>query len=137
MEKEKVVEHPPKPHGADGEPMFDSRVKIVNEKTGKILAYQPYVMHTFGEANVVIYERPPGSGNMFNAQGESIGRYEFKKDSGGTWSKFSDDHIATKPHPIDEKEALRERLETTEAELAALKAERDDKSQKNSKPAKA
>lgn len=127
-EKPKIVEHPPKPQGVEGEPMFDNRVKIFNEKTGKLIAYQPYTMHMAGKQ--VLLERPPGSGNMFNLQDEPIGRWKFSGTGGGTWEKFSDSHIDVKPMVLDEKEALRERLETTEAELAALKAEREPKKAK-------
>ena len=121
-ETEKIKEHPAKPVGINGEPMFDNRVKIFNEKTGQILAYQPYAMHIFGDSKEQIFERPMGSGNMYNAKGESIGRWEQDKKT-GHWKKFADEHIPTKPIPVNVEERLSEELDAANAEIAQLKSE--------------
>lgn len=127
QETPKITEHPEKPHGQNDEPLFDNRVSVFNEKTGKLIKYQPYACHVWGkdDSKTTLYERLPGTGNMFNDKGDAIGRWESKGD--GSWNKVSNEHTASKSLPINRKEAIEAELEATKAELAALKAEHGDK----------
>lgn len=118
-----VKEHPAKPEGQNGEQLFDHRVRVVNEKTGQTIAYQPYATHIFGADKQTLLERPIGSGNMFDLKGNPIGRWEPRHN--GTWEKVDETHAAAKPIPVDEKEYLREQLEAAQAELKAIKSEKD------------
>src|SRR5665213_428083 len=85
-----IKEFPPKQFGSGGEAVFDNRVHIRDEATGRLIKKQHYARHTFG--NKTIYERPVGSGNCFDAHGESIGQW--KMIEGGRWEKIAAEHKA-------------------------------------------
>ena len=124
-EKAEIKVHPPKPQGQNGEPLFDDRVKIVNEKTGAIVAYQPFSLHVFGDNKDELRERPPGSGNMYDRSGREIGNWQPSKEKPGAWEKVSDKHVFVRPTPINERDQLAQDLEAAKEELAALKAEKE------------
>lgn len=124
MQANQINEHPPKPEGQNGEPLFDNRVQIYNEKTGKMVRYQPYAYHVFGEDKVELFERPVGSGNMFDKMGRNIGSW--KKDEDGNWKKCSDAHLDVKLDlPVTKEDALMAKNETLEAELKSIRAEKE------------
>lgn len=119
--KEKVVEHPPKQEG-----IFDHRTHILNSVTGRLVNYQPCATHCNGD--IKIHERPIGSGNMFSPNDTPLGRYEKIIEGGqfrGNWKKISEEHIATKPIPINKQEHYEQENEDLRSELAAIKAERE------------
>jgi hypothetical protein len=115
-----VIEDPQRQFGSSGEQIFDNRVHIRDASTGRIFKKQHYAMHAFD--GIKIWERPINSGNMFNAHGDSIGRW--KKIDGGRWEKISAEHSSV---PLFEKvlpmEDLATRNAELESELAALKAD--------------
>lgn len=127
QEKQPIKEFPPKQYGSAGEPVFDARVHIRNEKTGALVKKQHYAWHMFGDKKM--FERPIGSGNMFNQAGEPIGKWEMNKEN-GHWAKVSDvqenaesyEMVGTVEDLIDENSELK-------AELAALKAEKETKTE--------
>lgn len=122
--RDPVVENPPKPHGQNGEPLFDNRVRIVNEKTGAIVRYQPYAHHIFGDNKMELLERPIGSGNMFNRMGMNIGQW--KMGDNGAWKKISDSHLDIRLDvPITKEDALLAKNEALEADLKAIRAEKE------------
>lgn len=47
---------------------FDLRVDIKDPSTGKVLVHQPYVMRCSASEGV-LFERPPGSGYWYHANG--------------------------------------------------------------------
>jgi hypothetical protein len=58
---------------------FDLRVTFRDDKTGQVTHTNPYTMRVVAAADggkTRIFERPVGSGNMWNKKGEPIGRWE-------------------------------------------------------------
>ncbi len=47
---------------------FDLRTHIRDPKTGRVTVAQPYTLHLSAEAS--LYERPPGSGMIYTADGQ-------------------------------------------------------------------
>lgn len=127
MAEQEILEHPRKPMGENGEPLFDGRVHISNEKSGRLIRYQPFALHVFGSEKTELRERPIGSGNMFDPTGKAIGNWSFDKGT-GTWAKTSDVHTAVKLHvPINKVEALSAENEALRAELDAIRADKETK----------
>ncbi len=110
--KAKVIEHPQR----DASTGFDYRVHIKDATTGKLIRIQDYAKHMRG--GEVLLERPIGSGNCFREGGQEAGRWDTEK-----WSKISDTHIEVAEAPANHMEALTQRNEALEREIAALKAE--------------
>lgn len=123
-ETKPIKEFPPRQFGSSGEQIFDNRVHIRDESTGRLVKVQPYAYHAFDQMK--LWERPIGSGNMFDANGKEIGNW--KQTKGGRWEKHADTHIAAKLfHEIKAPEDLAKRNAQLEQELEALKAEIEEK----------
>lgn len=124
LQDKPIKEFPPKQYGSGGEAVFDNRVHIRDSDSGRLVKKQHYAKHTFG--NTTLYERPIGSGNMFGHSGEPIGNW--KPTSDGRWEKILASH---KDAPAYEKvlapEDLVQRNYELEAEIAALKADLEEK----------
>lgn len=119
-QEKQIIEDPQRPYGSEGEQVFDNRVHIRNAETGRLIRRQHYAMHAFSDKK--IWERPIGSGNMFDAHGDPIGRW--KRADKGHWEQISKEHSAV---PMAEKIATPDELiarnSELESELAALKAD--------------
>lgn len=122
----KIIEYPP----VDPDTGFDYRVKIINAETGKLVKYQPYTLHANG--NEKLLERPIGSGNAFTQNGAPAGRFDF---STPRWKKLSEEHIQTKPIPVDKLSALEQENEELQRELDTLRAEAKEKAKSGAKEA--
>lgn len=117
-------EFPPKMFGDGGEQVFDNRVQIRDEQSGRLIKTQPYAIHKFGSNTLM--ERPIGSGNMFNQHDEPIGKWKLEKD--GSWSKVGDEHSSAPAYQmVGTVDDLLTKNAELEAELAALKAEKAPK----------
>lgn len=127
MRKEQAQEE--KPAG------FDFRVTHRDPLTGLVAHTNPYTMHILGEERKQVMERPKGSGNCWDAQGQPCGRIAIKGE--GRNAKLVHDpdakHIAwTPPETADQKlarevAAQKSENESLKKELAAMKAEADAK----------
>ncbi len=117
-----IKEFPPKQFGSSGEAVFDRRVQIRDESTGRLVKKQHYANHKFG--NISLLERPVGSGNMFDEHGNPVGRWKHTEE--GKWAKFEEAHVEVAQfEEVRSVEELAGRNAQLEAELAALKAEKE------------
>lgn len=129
-------------------PKFDLVVTHRDPKSGMITHTTPYILRRVGEVGssekTDLWERPSGSGNLFDAEMNPVGRwvYEEQKIKGKVVKvghhEPEAEHIVFVP-PLTEDQKLRHELsskqvelEETKRELAAIKAERE----KASAPAK-
>lgn len=119
--QKKITEYPPR----DFSKGFDDRVHIVDEKTGRLIKYQPYARHSHGTD--LLFERPIGSGNCFRENGTECGRWDIK-----AWKQTHDTHIETAPLPVNKQEAQEQELAALRAELAALKSKNEPKAETQS-----
>lgn len=99
--------------------VFDTVVTYRDAQTGLVTSQNPYILRVVGSGEggrTRYYERPKGSGNLFNAKGEAVGRWVEGKFQKGA------EHVAYVP-PKSEKEQLAEALAAKELALAAREAE--------------
>jgi hypothetical protein len=115
---------------------FDMRVTHRDPRTGQITRRDPYIMRTVkkdGGGSAQYFERPSGSGNLFDGQGNPCGRWDATKKEGERYDAKAS-HIAwERPKTEDEKLAnaliaADAKNKALEAELAAVKAESAKKS---------
>lgn len=110
---------------------FDLMVTHRDPKTGLITRQDPYVLVVGAAAEGGknrMWERPKGSGNIFNKKGEAIGR--FVRDEKGK-KKFVADaaHVAYTPPETEDQKLARsvvekdDRIAQLEKELAGIKAD--------------
>ncbi len=110
-----------------------------DDKTGQVKSEDAYVLHVIGGENgekMRLFERPKGSGNVFDGQGRPAGRWDKNAREGSRFLKGVE-HIAfTAPETQDQK-LKREMIETNsenaalKAELAAIKAEKESRDSKS------
>ena len=125
LEARPVKEAPPRQYGPGGEAIFDNRVHIRDADSGRLHKRQPYAYHAFGTMKLL--ERPVGSGNMFDYQGKPIGRWALDK-ANGHWNKIADTHAEKPSYELMlQPEDLAQRNSELEAEIAALKADMEQK----------
>lgn len=122
-------------------PKFDLVVTHRDPKSGMITHTTPYILRRVGEVGssekTDLWERPSGSGNLFDAEMNPVGRwvYEEQKIKGKVVKvghhEPEAEHIVFVP-PLTEDQKLRHELsskqvelEETKRELAAIKAERE------------
>lgn len=127
----------------DKKPEFSTKVTHRDEKTGLVVKQDPYILRVSGEtgSNVKnrMWERPAGSGNLFDKQMNPIGRWESeekvirgKKVKVGKYNPDAK-HIEWKAPETQDQKLAREHAEATaknaalEKELASLKAEVEKK----------
>lgn len=116
---------------------FDLRVDFRHPKTGLVVKRNPYVLRTVkeGGGSVSYFERPVGSGNIWDAKGNAIGRWDKTKPEGERFLK-GEKHIEwTPPETADQKLARESaansaRIKELEMELAAIKAEKNAQAKK-------
>lgn len=108
-------------------PGFNLKTVYRNAKTGKIEKEDYYIARYVkqGEGSVVYFERPAGSRNIWNGQGEAIGRWDETKPEGQRFIAGAPHIEFVMPETVDQKIA-RENAQL-KAELAAIKAEREVK----------
>jgi hypothetical protein len=113
---------------------FNLQVHYRDDKTGLVVETDPYILRVVGESaggKSSYFERPKGSGNLFNKRGEAIGRWVdggFKADM---------PHVAfVAPLTQDQKLANSlvekdSKIAELEREMAAIRAESARGSTKN------
>lgn len=116
---------------------FDLVVTHRDEKTGLVTHTNPYTLRVVkleNEEKAHYFERPVGSGNLWNKAGDAIGRWI--KDEKGKGKYIAEaKHINFIPPETQDAKVAREVIETRErnkvleAELAALKAEKQSEQQ--------
>lgn len=117
---------------------FDLVVTKRHPRTGEIISHSPYILRVVGEIGssekMRLWERPAGSGNLFDKDNNPIGRWvtEEKVVRGKTVKegKFVEGaaHIEWTP-PMTKDQKIAKENATLKAEIAALKAERGAKSE--------
>lgn len=112
---------------------FDFVVTHRDRKTGAITHKNPYIMRVIAAADggkTRIFERPVGSGNMWNSKGEAIGRWvNGKFEKGMAHVEF------VMPETEDQKLkksllSQQARIQELEKELLSIKAESKGKKPK-------
>jgi hypothetical protein len=106
---------------------FDTRVHIRDRQTGRLIRLQHYALHINGTSKM--YEQPVGSGNMFDPVGRAIGKFKQILDGHKVrWEKISDEHEeVTQRFFANREELLEDENTQLKNELAALKAEQEEK----------
>lgn len=112
---------------------FDLKVTHRDEKSGAVVETNPYVLRvcgTTGSSEKTRYwERPAGSGNLFDKKGQPCGRWDSTKPEGQRYIKGAAHVEWTPPETKDQKiiRSLSEkdlRIAELEKELAAINAEK-------------
>jgi uncharacterized small protein (DUF1192 family) len=121
---------------------FDLVVTHRDEKTGQVTHKNPYILRVRGEGGGEksrFWERPAGSGNLWNKKGEPVGRWE--AIPGETNKGRPVMGVVNKPHvefvaPLTSDQKLANsvvqkdsRIAELERELAAVRAEESKKSE--------
>jgi hypothetical protein len=111
---------------------FDLMVTHRHPKTGQIIKHDPYILRVCGEIGSSeksqYWERPAGSGNLYDAQMNPVGRWEYEdkviKGKAVKVGKLVEGaaHIAWAPPETQDQKISRENA-ALKAEIAALKAE--------------
>lgn len=109
---------------------FDLTVTRRHPKTGLIESSDPYILRVIagGEGKVRVYERPAGSGNLWDKKGEPCGRWDKSKPEGERFVKDAK-HIAWAPPESSDQKLAREsaekdiRIAELEKELASIRVE--------------
>lgn len=114
---------------------FDLMVTHRDPQTGVITKVDPYIARVIAAPDggkTTIYERPKGSGNLWNKKGEPVGRWVVGKDGRGKQDKDAA-HVAFVP-PQTEDQIIRaemtkdkSKIAELEREIASIKAEQEKK----------
>lgn len=105
---------------------FDLKVHTRDEKSGAIIDSNPYTMTVISneQGRTRIFERPPGSGNLFDKNNNPIGRWDYSKDAKGkktkSWNQDAKHLAFEKPLTNDQK--LARQVIEKDAEIAELRA---------------
>ena len=111
---------------------FDLQVTHRDEKTGVVVRKNPYVLRVVqapdgGKSRY--WERPVGSGNLFDKKGNPIGRWEKDPKSGKGRFIASAEHVEFTPPETDDQKLARSvverdvRIAELEKELANIRNE--------------
>jgi len=113
---------------------FDTTVTHRDPKTGRITHTTPYILRVCGEPGssekARYWERPAGSGNLFDKHNNPIGRWVYEeKNVKGKMVKIGKydpnaKHVEWVP-PQTEDQKIASENAALKAELAALKAEKE------------
>ena len=98
---------------------FDLTVTHRDGTTGLVVEKTPYIMRV--DNRVRYWERPAGSGNLFNKKGDPCGRWDKTKPEGQRYDAKAKHVAFTPPETLDSK-LRRESLEK-DAQIAALQKE--------------
>ncbi len=106
------------------------KVTYHDRRTGLVAKKDPYILRVVGEGGnrTQYFERPAGSGNLFNYDGDPIGRWDASKPEGERFIAKAAHVEFVMPETDDEKLARTlatkdVRINELEAELRAIKAE--------------
>ncbi len=106
---------------------FDLTVTHRDSKTGLVTKHDPYTLRVIDHER--LWERPAGSGNLWDKENNPIGRWiskteviKGKKAVTGTYDPNAQ-HVAWEP-PLTEDQKIAKENATLRQELAALKAEK-------------
>lgn len=110
---------------------FNIKVTYRNERTGLITHKDPYILRVVGsgDGKTKTWERPPGSGNLFNSKNEPVGRWVIDpKTKRGSFQKDVPHVEFTPPETQDQKLARsltekENKIQALEKELQSIKAE--------------
>lgn len=118
---------------------FDLTVHHRDPKTGALVNVTPYILRVCGETGssekTYLWERPKGSGNLFDKQGNPVGRWVMEEqDVKGKKIKVGKhdpkaEHIAFTPPPTKDQQLAASiaqkdvRIAELERELKAIQAE--------------
>lgn len=116
---------------------FDLVVTKRHPRTGEIISHSPYILRVVGEVGSSeksrYWERPAGSGNLFDRDNNPIGRWEYEekvvKGKKVREGKFVEGapHVEWVPPMTQDQKIARENA-ALKAELASLKAEKEKQS---------
>lgn len=118
------------------EKKFNIQVTYRDERTGRVIKTDPYicrVIQTADGGKGKVWERPAGSGNLFNSKNEPIGRWvvdpktkKGKHDPDAQHVKFTAPETADQKlaRSLNEKDA---RIAELEKEMASIKSENKKK----------
>lgn len=119
---------------------FDLRVTYRDEKTGLVTHTDPYILRVIAAPDggrTRLFERPSGSGNLWNKRGEPVGRWIVDpKTKQGTF-KEGEPHVAWQRPETDDERLVRSVIERDakiaelERELAAIQGEKQTTQQKS------
>lgn len=106
---------------------FDLVVTRRDDKTGLIIEKNPYKLIVIAAADggkMRLWERPAGSGNIWNKHGEQAGRYVRELKAGKWTSKYDPEakHVEFKV-PETSDQILAKSLVAKDAQIEALKKE--------------
>jgi len=108
---------------------FDLIVTHRDVKTGLVTHSNPYILRVCGEQGNSVkaryWERPKGSGNLFDKKGQPVGRWDASKPEGERFIKGAK-HIEWVA-PLTEDQKIAQENAALKAELAQLKAEQAKK----------
>lgn len=124
---------------------FDLVVTHRDPKTGLVVRENPYILRVIGETGSSekqrLWERPKGSGNLFDKHNNPVGRWVYedkivkgKKIRVGSYDEKAE-HVAFTPPPTKDQllaQGISERdvkIAELERELNAIKAENEKKTQ--------
>lgn len=128
-ERYKTIVEPEAPKG------FDITVTHRDPKTGLIVKKDPYILRVCGQegsnSKSRYWERPAGSGNLFDKNNNPIGRWEYEEKAlpNGLKSRVGK-FVAGAKHisweaPLTQDQKIARENAALRAELDALKAEKD------------
>ena len=121
---------------------FDLQVTHRDEKTGLVMSSNPYTLRVLQDKDggkMRLWERPIGSGNLWDKKGNPIGRWLV--DESTKRGKFikGEPHTAFTPPPTEDQKLARSltekdsRIAALEKELQSMKLEKvESKKQKGS-----
>ena len=120
---------------------FNLVVTRRHPKSGIVVNSDPYILRVIanGEGKARVWERPAGSGNLWDKHGNPIGRWDKTQPEGDRRFLKGAKHIAwTPPETTDQKLARSvvekdTRIAELEKERALIKAEREQNSQTQKK----
>jgi len=123
---------------------FNLQVTYRDEKTGQITHTDPYILRVMGEegsrAKSRMWERPAGSGNLFDKHNNPIGRWVTKEEKVGGKMIKKGTYVPTAEHIAWEKPLTKDqmlskqmgeqqtRIAELEKELASITAEKTQSS---------
>lgn len=98
---------------------FSLKVTFRDEKSGVVVDKDPYTLHVVDRARY--WERPVGSGNLFDKKGQPVGRWDASKPEGKRFLK-GEPHIAFE-RPLTQDQKLARDLVEKDARIEALQKE--------------
>lgn len=117
-------------------PKFDITVTHRDERTGLITKRDPYILRVTQASDggkTRLWERPVGSGNLFNSKNVACGRWIVDEKTKKGKHVADAEHVHFTPPPTEDMKLAQEmtqkdvRIQALEAELAQIRAEGEKK----------